>query len=74
LQSHAKQAPQATQHLGNILRARGAVSALPNQASTLLREQARAIEMALPLIGATGTNIGNLTDALRQRGAARVGA
>jgi hypothetical protein len=74
LQPHAKHAPQATQRLGNTLRARGAVSALSDQASTLLREQVRAIEMALPLIGATGTSIVILTDALRQRGAARVGA
>jgi hypothetical protein len=74
LESHPKHAPQATQRLANALRARGALWALSNQASTLLREQPRAIALALLLIGATGPSIAILTDALRGRGAARVGA
>jgi hypothetical protein len=74
LESRAKHAPQATQRLANALRARGAVWALSNQASTLLRKQPRAIALALLLPGATGTSIVILTDALPQRGAARVGA
>jgi hypothetical protein len=67
-------APRTTRRLGNALRARGAVWALLHQAPTLLREQPRAIALALLLIGATGTSIAILTDALCQRGAARVGA
>ena len=74
MESHAKHAPQETQRLGNALRARGAVWALSNQASTLLREQPRAITLALLLIGAAGTSVVILTETLRQRGAARVGA
>ena len=74
MESHAKHAPQATRRLGNALRARGAVWALPNQASMLLREQPRAIALALLLIGTTGTSIVILTETLRQRGAAKVGA
>jgi hypothetical protein len=74
LESHAKHAPQATQRLGNALRARGALWALSNRASTLLRGQPRAIALALLLIGATGTSVVIPTETLRQRGAARVGA
>jgi hypothetical protein len=65
---------QVTQRLGNALRAREAVWVLSNQASTLLREQLQAIALVLLLIGVAGTSIVILTDALRQRGAARVGA
>ena len=68
MESHAKYVPQATQRLGNALRVRGAVWALSNQASTLLRTQPRVIALALLLIGATGTSIVILTDTLRRRG------
>jgi hypothetical protein len=74
LESHAKHAPQTTRLLGSALRTRGAVWALSNRAPTLLREQPRAIALALLLIGATGTSVVILTETLRQRGAARVGA
>jgi hypothetical protein len=50
------------------------VWALSNQAFTLLREQPRAIALALLLIEAAGTNAVILTETLRQRGAAKVGA
>jgi hypothetical protein len=50
------------------------VWALSNQASTLLREQLRAVAMMLLPIGDVGTSIVILTDVLRPRGAARVGA
>jgi hypothetical protein len=74
LESHAKHAPQATRLLGSALRARGALWALSNQASTLLPGQPRAIALALLLIGVAGTSVVILTETLRQRGAARVGA
>jgi hypothetical protein len=74
LEPHAKHAPQATQPLGNALRTHGAVWALSNQASTLLRGQPRAIALALLLIGAAGSSVVIPTETLRQRGAARVGA
>jgi hypothetical protein len=71
LESHVKHAPQATERLGNVLRARRVVWALSNQASTLLRGQPWAIALAPLLVGATGTNIVILIETLSQRGAAR---
>jgi hypothetical protein len=65
---------RVTQRLGNALRAREAVWALSNQASTLLREQLRPMALVLLPIGVAGTSSVILTDTVRQCGAARVGA
>jgi hypothetical protein len=65
---------KGTQRLGNAIRARGTVRVLFNQASTLLREQLRAIALALLPIEVACSSIVILTDTLRQRGAARVEA